>query len=56
MNEGGEVAVEFNVLDVMKEYHWTYQEYQLRPVWFDSYYAIKLKAEAKYREIKNNEK
>jgi hypothetical protein len=37
---------------MMLDFHWTFEEYQHRPLWIDTIYQLKLKAEAKYQEIK----
>jgi hypothetical protein len=40
----------------MEAFHWTYEEYLRRPLWIDTIYQLKLKAEAKHQEVKAEEK
>ena len=53
MQVGGKIDPRFNVIAVMQEFGWDYPQYLARPNWFDPYYEVKLKADAKYQEIKN---
>jgi hypothetical protein len=35
----------------MERFGWTYQQYEPRPLWFDTIYTVKLKAEAQYQKV-----
>jgi hypothetical protein len=34
----------------MEKFHWDYEQYENRPLWFDVIYPMKLEAEAKHQE------
>ena len=53
MNKGGQVDERFNILNMCKDFGWTYEQYLHRPLWFDPIYEIKIKAEAKAQEVQN---
>lgn len=52
---GGKIDARLQAINVMQAMGWDINQYNRRPAWFDPLFEVKLKAEAKYQEVKTNE-
>lgn len=55
MNNGGKADRRFNILTMCQAFGWTYQDYLKRPLWFDAFFEMKNKAEAKVQEVRSKQ-
>lgn len=55
MNKGQKVDQRFIVVSMCQAFGWTYEEYLHRPLWFDAFFEMKSKAEAKAQEVRSKQ-